>query len=401
MPRNSQRPDAGAEPVPASGMPLVRHGHARWLVRAPGQHGALSPDEAAHVLKAKRAELRERVDWRRDVAGMPEHARDELVDEAIGLAVMSSNQVRDEQHLQGAFWTSIAYLLAEHRAGRRDLHLGPHRRVQFEPVAKLIADDGAELFDLVAARERFAATAELMVQLDPLLQVAPRSLATALAELLTVTTDRGDELGPLDPKVVELLRSAEPAQLKRLLAEGFDYLERPIEELLAPLDSATLLGPDGKPANPASGQDITLSVQQVTAELMARVARDPQLLYALHPRQFEEIVAELFAQQGYEVTLTASSNDGGADLYVVDRRNLGSFLYIVECKRYRVDRPVGVGIVRQLFGVVQALNATAGIVATTSHFTRGAHTFAKSFQYQLSLHDFVALKKWLRESAAP
>jgi len=92
-------------------LPLVRRGHARWLVRAPGQRGALSPEEAAHALKAKRAELRKRLDWRRDVAGLPAHVRDELVDEAIGLVVMSSKPIRDEQHLQGAFWSSIGYLL--------------------------------------------------------------------------------------------------------------------------------------------------------------------------------------------------------------------------------------------------------------------------------------------------
>jgi hypothetical protein len=87
--------------APTPGLPLVRHGHARWLVRAPGQRGALSPEEAAHALKAKRSELRRRLDWRRDVAGLPEHVRDELVDEAIGVVVMASKPIRDEQHLQG------------------------------------------------------------------------------------------------------------------------------------------------------------------------------------------------------------------------------------------------------------------------------------------------------------
>jgi predicted anti-sigma-YlaC factor YlaD len=151
----------------SAGLPLVRRGHARWLVRAPGQRGALSPEEAAHALKAKRAELRRSLDWRRDVAGIPEHVRDELVDEAIGLVVMSSKPIRDEQHLQGAFWTSIGYLLMEHRSGRRDLHVGSHRRVEFEPVAEVLPGDDDEPFDLVAAQERIATAADLMAQLDP------------------------------------------------------------------------------------------------------------------------------------------------------------------------------------------------------------------------------------------
>jgi hypothetical protein len=151
----------------AAGLPLVRRGHARWLVRAPGQRGALSPEEAAHALKAKRTELRKRLDWRRDVAGLPEHVRDELVDEAIGLVVMSSKPIRDEQHLQGAFWSSIGYLLMAHRSGRRDLHVGSQRRVEFEPVAEVLPGDDDEPFDLVAAHERIATAADLMAQLDP------------------------------------------------------------------------------------------------------------------------------------------------------------------------------------------------------------------------------------------
>jgi hypothetical protein len=157
---------SAAIPRPAA-LPLVRRGHARWLVRAPGQRGALSPEEAAHALKAKRAELRKRLDWRRDVAGLPEHVRDELVDEAIGLVVMSSKPIRDEQHLQGAFWSSIGYLLMAHRSGRRDLHVGSQRRVEFEPVTEVLPGDDDEPFDLVAAQERIATAADLMAQLDP------------------------------------------------------------------------------------------------------------------------------------------------------------------------------------------------------------------------------------------
>src|ERR1700722_2395221 len=159
-------PESAAIPRP-TGLPLVRRNHARWLVRAPGQRGALSPEEAAHASNAKRTELRRRLDWRRDVAGLPEHVRDELVDEAIGVVVMASKPIRDEQHLQGAFWSSIGYLLMAHRSGRRDLHVGSPRRVEFEPVTEVLPSDDDEPFDLVAAQGRIATAADLMAQLDP------------------------------------------------------------------------------------------------------------------------------------------------------------------------------------------------------------------------------------------
>jgi hypothetical protein len=78
--------------------------------------------------------------------------------------------IRDEQHLQGAFWSSIGYLLMAHRSGRRNLHVGSQRRVEFEPVAEVLPGDDDEPFDLVAAQERIATAADLMAQLDPLEQ---------------------------------------------------------------------------------------------------------------------------------------------------------------------------------------------------------------------------------------
>ena len=38
---------------------------------------------------------------------VPAHVRDEIVDEAIGLVVMSSKPIRSEEHLQGAIWASV------------------------------------------------------------------------------------------------------------------------------------------------------------------------------------------------------------------------------------------------------------------------------------------------------
>ena len=167
-------------------------------------------------------------------------------------------------------------------------------------------------------------------------------------------------------------------------------------ELLAPFSRPAVLGPDGVPLGGEALGEIQLSARAVSAELLRLLAREPMLLHKLTPRQFEEVMAELFARQGYEVTLTAATRDGGADLLVVDNRSIGSFLYVVECKKYRPDRPVGVGVVRQLFGVVQATRATAGILATTSQFTGPALRLQRDLQYQLALRDFAALRAWLR-----
>jgi len=93
--------------------------------------------------------------------------------------------------------------------------------------------------------------------------------------------------------------------------------------------------------------------------------------------------------------LTPASRDGGKDIYIATKDSLGSFLYLVECKRYAPDRPVGVGFIRQLYGTVQAERATAGILATTSFFTRGAKDFQSKVEFQISLQDYLGIQKWI------
>ena len=97
--------------------------------------------------------------------------------------------------------------------------------------------------------------------------------------------------------------------------------------------------------------------------------------------------------------LTSPSKDGGVDIYATAKGALGRFLYLVECKKYGPQQRVQVGIVRQLYGVVQAKRAAGGVVATTSFFTSGARELQRDLQFQLSLKDFFAVKEWLEQAA--
>ncbi|WP_245266841.1 restriction endonuclease [Mesorhizobium sp. LNHC252B00] len=85
--------------------------------------------------------------------------------------------------------------------------------------------------------------------------------------------------------------------------------------------------------------------------LLRAVGQEPDLVHALTPREFDELATELFQRQGY--TITPQTRDGGKDLYLAKADSFGSFLYIVECKRYAPDNPVDVGVVRALYGVAQ------------------------------------------------
>jgi restriction system protein len=161
-------------------------------------------------------------------------------------------------------------------------------------------------------------------------------------------------------------------------------------------EAAALLGPDGLPAGTQGAETLGRHVSAVTSRIYDFVASDPELLRALSPREFEEVVAEHFRRRGYDVELTAQSRDGGKDIYAACHNEFGSLLYVVECKAYDPSNLVGVGLVRQLYGVAQHARATAGILATTSYFTRPALAFQKDVQYQLSLKDFRQLARWLK-----
>ena len=158
-----------------------------------------------------------------------------------------------------------------------------------------------------------------------------------------------------------------------------------------------IVGPDGRPISPTStkSKQIVTEVTEVNEHLLDVIRSDPSVFYALGSRRFEEVVAELMIRQGYQVTLTPASKDGGFDMYAARKDTLGEFLFLVECKKYAPEHKVGVQIVRALHGVVQNQKATAGVIATTSFFTRGAKEFREDVAHQMKLADYVELQKWL------
>lgn len=143
-------------------------------------------------------------------------------------------------------------------------------------------------------------------------------------------------------------------------------------------------------------EHIISDIISVSDEFLKKLHDKPELLYELTPRGFEELVAELLNRLEYEVTLTPASRDGGKDIYAAKKDPLGTFLYIVECKKYAPDNRVGVGLIRQLNGVVQAEQATAGILATTSFFSRDAKEFQKTIPFLISLKDYFGIQNWLK-----
>ncbi|MEJ0060849.1 MAG: restriction endonuclease [Terricaulis sp.] len=211
---------------------------------------------------------------------------------------------------------------------------------------------------------------------------------------------------PLDGAALELLWSATcgNAELARELGAQWRKSGRRDPEalirLIEPLAGAGMVGRCGEPLHSggvAPGRAL-VDVQVMSRALIERIARDPRQVFSMAPREFEELVADLLKAQGYEVSLTPRTRDGGKDIYAARREPLGSFRYLVECKRHAPGRPVGVAAVRALYGVAQQERANAGILMTTSRFTGPALAFAQGASHQLSLKDYFDLRVWLGEA---
>lgn len=89
-------------------------------------------------------------------------------------------------------------------------------------------------------------------------------------------------------------------------------------------------------------------------------------LKSLEPTEFENVVAEYFEKEGFDVTQTKRTHDGGKDIIL--KRN--KQIYYVECKKYSDDK-IGRELIQKLVGACHPYNAQP-VFITTSDFNRFA-----------------------------
>ncbi len=182
------------------------------------------------------------------------------------------------------------------------------------------------------------------------------------------------------------------AEAVKIETEVRDLLQLPIP----PLDDAEDNVPEnGLLATFIVSPEITIVSEVVSDRLMQELVKFPALLHKLHHRKFEEIIAYLFDDFGYDVELTKRTRDGGRDIIAV-RNGEVSVRFLIECKHPRQGNLVGVGPVRELYAVKVDERATKALLATSSYFTRDALIFAERHEWELELRDFEGVMEWLR-----
>jgi restriction endonuclease Mrr len=130
--------------------------------------------------------------------------------------------------------------------------------------------------------------------------------------------------------------------------------------------------------------------------ILHQLKKQPQAIFELSPRKFEEVLAEILTDMGWEVELTSATRDGGKDILAYQKTELGKLLCLVEAKRYREDRKVGVDLVRSLYGTLCDYQASSAMMVTTSSFSADAQAFQQKHQYQLALRDYFDLARWIQ-----
>ncbi len=117
--------------------------------------------------------------------------------------------------------------------------------------------------------------------------------------------------------------------------------------------------------------DLSIHLQEVRDYLCAKY----EGRFSLNPRKFEEVVADVFSDFGYTVTVTAFSADDGVDVILndVEDATIG-----VQVKRYR--NKIKVEQIRSLAGALVLGGHTKGIFVTTSSFQRGAARTTQLFK---------------------
>jgi restriction system protein len=105
------------------------------------------------------------------------------------------------------------------------------------------------------------------------------------------------------------------------------------------------------------------------------------MLLDLSSRQFEHLTERLYHSMDYDTWLTPPTRDGGRDIIAKINDGAKHEFLLVECKRYADT--VDVGIIRELYGVVNAEKANRGVLVTSGKFTPDAEKFAGSNSIQL------------------
>ena len=178
--------------------------------------------------------------------------------------------------------------------------------------------------------------------------------------------------------------------------QGSEELPAPIS--LVPLVLPALIIPGQKVPE---GQTVA-AVSLAWFDILELMRRDPDAIYQIPWRKWEEIIAGAYERAGFEVVLTPPSHDRGRDI-IASRDDVGSIRFYDQVKAYTPGHVVRLEEVHAMVGVLTTQpNVSKAVITTTSTFAPGVVTdpgIKQLIPYRLDLKDRDALLPWLSSLA--
>lgn len=114
--------------------------------------------------------------------------------------------------------------------------------------------------------------------------------------------------------------------------------------------------------------------------------QNPDDIYKIGDRKWEEIIAGAYESAGFQVVLTPRSGDLGRDV-IATKHGMWSVRILDQVKAYGPARPVDANDVRAMYGVLSRdQNASKAVVTTTSFFAPGIlKEFSEMIPHRLEL----------------
>jgi len=137
---------------------------------------------------------------------------------------------------------------------------------------------------------------------------------------------------------------------------------------------------DLEPVRPVLNFDMVDPRFVEESDVLSTLDQRPNLM-DLSPKEFENLITNLFTKMGLETRQTQASRDGGVDCVAFDNRPIFGGKVVIQAKRYK--NTVGVSAVRDLFGTVQNEGASKGILVTTSGYGGASFEFASGKPLEL------------------
>ena len=126
--------------------------------------------------------------------------------------------------------------------------------------------------------------------------------------------------------------------------------------------------------------------------LQSEERKKKEYWFTLSGHRFEKEFGKLLENNGYSVSITKGSADGGVDI-VAEKSNLTT---IIQCKAHK--NPIGPATIRELFGVLSSgdFKAESAIVVCLGGFTIGAREFAN--KNNIVLWDVADVLKFAKQT---